>query len=388
MLKENGYNGNEYVDYILEGSQINIDDMSNMLKFINSHSNIYLFGKGKCGSGFKEYSTICGFNNVKGFITSDTVNEFLGQYKQGEDGIILTLKSDYYREVLPLLWGFVDREDILFLLEKTKDIFVRVFSREYLVKHMWITLPMTKHCNINCASCNMFSPICKPECYTFEQVKKDLSIIKNIEIPLTKINITGGEPFLNPEIITILKYVRESFPNTKIEFFTNAILVDKLSDNEMVELAGCNAEFQITDYGIENDKLNNVYAKFDRFNIDYRINYNDENKLFFKKVINFDGDTPPYEYINCQYYTFCTAPILYNGKLYKCPLALNADSINSFFDKKIEVTSSDLLDINLVDDADKIYNFWESRLPMCRYCPRLSQTVKWTRSKRKIDEWT
>ena len=387
MLKENGYNGNEYVDYILEENQINIDDMNNMINFINNHSNVYLYGKGMCGSGFKEYSTICGFNNVKGFITSDTVDEFLNQYEQGKDGIILTLKSDYYRDILPLLWGVVNREDILFLLEKTKDIFVRVFSKEYLATHMWLTLPMTKHCNINCASCNMFAPICKPECYTLEQVKKDLTIIKDIRIPLTKINITGGEPFLNPEIISVLKLIRETFPSTKIEFFTNAILADRLSDDELIELASCRAEFQITDYGIERDKLESVYAKFDHYNIDYRINYNDENKVFFKKSINFDGDTPAYEYISCQYYTFCMRPVLYNGKLYKCPLALNADNINNFFDKKLEVTSLDFLDINSVDTPDKIYDFWKSRLPMCRYCPRLTESVKWTRSKRTIDEW-
>ena len=44
MLKENGYNGNEYVDYILEENQINIDDMNNMINFINNHSNVYLYG--------------------------------------------------------------------------------------------------------------------------------------------------------------------------------------------------------------------------------------------------------------------------------------------------------------------------------------------------------
>ena len=49
MLKENGYNGNEYVDYILEENQINIDDMNNMINFINNHSNVYLYVKnGTC----------------------------------------------------------------------------------------------------------------------------------------------------------------------------------------------------------------------------------------------------------------------------------------------------------------------------------------------------
>lgn len=388
MLVENGYNGNEYVDCILEENQINIDDMNNIIDFINNHSEIYLFGKGMCGSGFKEYSTASGFSNVSGFVTSDTVDEFLNHYEKGKIGIILTLKSDYYREVLPLLWGNVEREDILFLLEKTKDIFVRVFSREYLAKHMWITLPVAKHCNINCASCNMFSPICKPESYKLEQVKKDLKVIKDINIPLSKINVTGGEPFLNQEIVPILQYIRDSFPNTKIEFFTNAIMVDRLSDDELIDLASCRAEFQITDYGIDSDKLERVYAKFNRFNIDYRINYNEENKVFFKKSINFDGDTPAYEYINCQYYTFCMGPFLYNGKLYKCPLALNADDINSFFDEKLELTSLDYLDISSIDTPDKIYDFWRSRLPMCRYCPRLTETIKWTRSKRTIEEWT
>ncbi len=387
MSKIDEFDGNVYVDVTLNENQVDVTDMNNMLTFIKTHKNVYLFGNGLCGTGMRKYFEVCGYRNIIGNITSDTISRVVEEYEKGRDGIIFTLKSDYYQEIFPAIWGKIAIGDVLFLKERTKQIFIHTFSKEYLDNHMWLTLPLALHCNINCASCNMFSPLCEPKVYTLRDVKKDMEKMKHINVKFNRINISGGEPFLNPEIVEILEYIRSEFPNLKIDVYTNGLLLHKLPDNKLEALSKCRAEFHITEYGIQKEKLDAVYCKLDKMNIQYIIDYTDEQKLFYKKVIDFDKKVPAYEYINCQYYTYCFALFLFNGRLFKCPMALNVDEINKFSEKKIELTEYDYMNLEDVETPSQIHDFWRSRLPLCGYCPRVTEAITWRRSERKIEEW-
>lgn len=387
MAKIKEFNGNDYVDNTIGENEIDKTDMDNLLSFLAKHKNVYLFGEGLCGTGMAEYLSVCGYKNVRGNVTSNSFEQKLKQYQIGIDGIILSLKADYYAEILPLILKKISINDILFLKEKTKQIFTRTFSRDYLKNHMWLTLPIALHCNINCASCNMFSPLCKKELYTLDSVRRDIAVIKEINLNLNRINITGGEPFLNTEIVEILKYIRSEFESIKIDLYTNGLVINNLSDEQLEAIAMNEIEFHITEYGVNPEKLDILYQRLDRLNISYVVDYLDENKLFYKKVIDFDKSVPVYEYINCQYYTYCFALFMYNGKLFKCPMALNVDKINMYSNKKIEFTPNDYLDLSNVNSVDQIYDFWQSRLPMCDYCPRVTETFTWRKSERKIEEW-
>lgn len=388
MSKIREYNGNNYSNSIVDYYNIDETDMENIIFFIRKYDEIYLYGNGQCGSGMKEYFDICGFHNIKGFVTSDTLQEFAKGYKRQKCGIILALKSDYYSEILPGLLKLVDVEDVLFLKERSKLVFMNTFSREYLSRNFWINLPIAKHCNINCASCNMFSPLCAREFYTLESVRKDMEKIKKIGIPLTHINITGGEPFLNPEILDILMFIRDMFPETRIDVYTNALLMANYGDQEFEKLGKCDLIFYITEYGIDMDGLSAVYQRMDEFHIKYESNYTDGTKEFYKKTIDFEHAVPKYEYINCLYYTFCRAVFVFEGKIYKCPMAMNREYINRVSEKKIEMSNKDYLVLADVNSSEEIYDFWRSRLPMCSYCPRTTEIVTWHRSERKIEEWT
>lgn len=385
MSKTKEFNGDKYVELVLDENQIT--DLDQILEFIENHENVYLFGQGKCGNGFKEYADICGLTKVKDFITSDKVEEFLKRYQPGRDGVMLTLKADFYREVLPELWGKIDIHDLFFFRERSKQIFIQTFSREFLNDHFWLTLPVTKHCNINCSSCNMFSPLCEKEFYTLENIKKDLGKIKEIDLKLDRINITGGEPFLNPELLEILFCIRTLYPKLKIDVYTNGLPIMNYTDEQFELLKKCNTEIQVTEYGISDEKLKFVYNKFEEFNISYRVDFFEDSKLFFKKPIDFDRKAAPYEFINCQYYTFCFSLFVFNGILYKCAMALNAQNINRYSDKKLELTDKDYLNLDDVKSPEQIHDFWRSRLPMCSYCPRVFEVISWKPSERKIEEW-
>ena len=51
------------------------------------------------------------------------------------------------------------------------------------------------------------------------------------------------------------------------------------------------------------------------------------------------------------------------------------------------MTEKDYLELKDVTSAKQIYDFWKSRLPMCRYCPRVTEAITWKRSEKKIEEW-
>lgn len=380
--------GNDYVESTLRDNQICIEDMEAILNFLKSHKNVYLYGNGKCGTGFMEYCKTSNFSNVKGYITSENSESFLDKYKHGEDGVILTLKSDYYPEIMPILWGRMDSSDILFLRENTKNIFIRTFSWEYLSDHMWITLPLAKHCNVNCASCSMFSPICEKEFYTLEDIKQDIFHMKRIQLKMNRINISGGEPLLNPEFVKIVEAIREAYPKIPINIYTNALLANRFSEEELERISNISAEFMITDYELDKERLEKVYEVFDSFGIQYQVNHDGDGKVYFKKTIDFEKKVPAYEYINCQHYTFAFSVFIFKGIIYKCPLALSTKSINKYFKRMLELTDKDYLKISDMENQSQIYEFIRSRHPMCSYCPRVSETITWHRSERKIEEWT
>jgi hypothetical protein len=117
------------------------------------------------------------------------------------------------------------------------------------------------------------------------------------------------------------------------------------------------------------------------------INRTDEQKLFYKKVIDFDKQVSVYDYINCQYYTFAFSVFMYNGKLFKCPMAMNVDKINQYSKKKLEITDEDYLELDHLKSEEQLYGYWKNRMQMCGYCPRVTEAFQWKKSERKIEEW-
>lgn len=385
MGKIQEFNGDDYVDITLKDNQIS--DLDRILTFIGSHKKIYLFGNGNCGKGFNEYLKIGNVVKINGFLTSDNWQDFLNVYQSGIDGIVLTLSSDYYAEVLPLIWNTIKLEDILFLNENSKRIFIQSFSDEYIKKHFWLTLPLAKHCNVNCASCNMFSPLCEREFYSLESVKKDLLKFKEMDFYLEKINVSGGEPFLNPEAVDILQCIRDMFPDVRIDVYTNGIPFMSFTEEQLEGLRLSGVNIQITEYEVSIHKMQDIYDKLDQAELSYKVDVYDSVKKFYIKPIDFRGNVNEYDYIDCQYYTFCFSLFLFNGKAYKCPMTMNVDAINNYSENKLEISPEDYLVLSQVESSQQIYDFWKSRLPMCRYCPRVKEVVTWRKSKKRIEEW-
>lgn len=85
---------------------------------------------------------------------------------------------------------------------------------------------IVKHCNLNCAYCDHFSPWKKGFVSLADLTKWFETWSRKITIP--QVHILGGEPLLHPDLIKILKKANEFWCNSQIFLVTNGYLVGPL----------------------------------------------------------------------------------------------------------------------------------------------------------------
>ena len=84
-----------------------------------------------------------------------------------------------------------------------------------------IEIHIVNHCNLNCVSCNHFSPLAKPWFITKDSLQNSLNLIQE-NIPNVKhLILLGGEPTLHPDLLELCKIARNIMPNTEISVMSN-----------------------------------------------------------------------------------------------------------------------------------------------------------------------
>ncbi|MFA6171740.1 MAG: radical SAM protein [Patescibacteria group bacterium] len=90
-----------------------------------------------------------------------------------------------------------------------------------------LTIAITYRCNLRCAMCNIWA-VENPE-------ELPLEFFSNLSPDLRYVNISGGEPFLHPQITEIIKAVKEISPKAKIIISTNGFAVSLIT-KKMAEI--------------------------------------------------------------------------------------------------------------------------------------------------------
>jgi hypothetical protein len=78
-----------------------------------------------------------------------------------------------------------------------------------------------------------------------------------------------------------------------------------------------------------------------------------------------------------------------NGKIYPCNTIACIEHFNKFFDKCLEVTKDDVIEIENVNNIREVYEFLIKPKPFCKYCNRrgIQFGIEWGISKKEITEW-
>ena len=285
--------------------------------------------------------------------------------------------------ILGIKFSFRNKDIILNFTKTNSNRFTPKTTLDLVEFHI------VEHCNLKCKSCVHFSPLAKEEFLDLKIFEKDIKqMAKLSKANINRINIFGGEPLLNPNVLQYLQIARKNFKNSQIALVTNAILLPKQNDNFWKTLNANNITISITKYPI-NLPYEEIFliAKKNSVKIEFFSADKKNNQWHFP--LDLEGkQSKIYNFSVCQEANKCTN--IYKGKLYICPIASNIHHFANHFNKNIKLTENDYIDIYKTDDIEDILLFISKPSPFCKYCNIKARTFnnEWAISKKDISEWT
>jgi MoaA/NifB/PqqE/SkfB family radical SAM enzyme len=267
-------------------------------------------------------------------------------------------------------------------------------------KQLHFEVHIAEQCNLNCAGCLHFSPLAPKQFLDIEKYKNDCKRIAVLTGGIIeRIDLLGGEPLLNSDIIDIVKISRSYFPERVIRIITNGTLLKNQSDEfwDCCHVNNIIIMVSIYPINIDYDFIINK-AKSHRVRIDFRgdtkvlsksakefsANYFDSKWLKFP--IDIEGRQNPVK--NAALCPAIDCFQLVEGKLYKCAPLAYVKYFNSYFDAGFEITEDDYIDIYKAKNVDEILDKLRKPAPFCRYCKtEIPQYIKWKTTKKEISAW-
>jgi molybdenum cofactor biosynthesis enzyme MoaA len=262
---------------------------------------------------------------------------------------------------------------------------------------------LTDKCNLNCAGCLHFSPLCEKlnliSIQTFENDIKRLSALTNGKC--ADIMILGGEPLLHPEINSFLKITRNYFPSFLssggygiIKLVTNGILLPNQPDDFWEICHVNNVRIVISNYPVkiekeyikEKAKKHGVQIKLYEEGIESRMP--GSSNQWAKIPIDVEGkQNYKKSFGKCFLAGSCFQ--LVNGKIYKCARIAYVNYFNEKFNQQLKVVENDYIDIYKMNNIVEILNELTNPAPFCRYCKvqDLTWHNHWKNSRNSIDEY-
>ncbi len=305
--------------------------------------------------------------------------------------VLQELASDNYDQYMQIRysennWQLNVNGKELFVLERRfcDLIYDRLSIKE--PKDIYVAFHIADHCNLNCQMCNKFSPLAKEKFISAEGIIKDafrLAEISNGEIP--KINITGGEPLLHPELEKIIEGIHQAFPECEIQLQTNGTKL-KEKGKSFFELCKRNNVFILmTRYPIPFD-----YSEIEKMckeNSVRTMRAVEEEKTSWKFPIDVDGKQEKYMTLFCWMHGKCINVL--EGKLYPCGFMHASRHFEKYFGYQFVRNEEDSLDLYSIKNFEDIAVFLSQFQPFCRYCniKKWEVDLPWDTSKRKVDEW-
>ena len=247
--------------------------------------------------------------------------------------------------------------DFAVAFEQKEDCVNRVESlleRSALVMP-YMTMLVTSKCSLRCRDCNNLIPLCNGgRTLGVNQILSDLRAIGEAVECCICVNITGGEPFLHPDLGAILREVTSYDRFLFVEVITNGTILPKA---EWVEyLKHPKVIVKVSEYP-GYTKTNAVEEFFKRHDIRFQIRpdlqwvtsggIKRRNKQY-EEIVN--------EYLRCWSGKYCKS--IWEGRLYACARAAflhdikASDHVSDYVELHSERLKEDLMNHMLSPYAD------------------------------------
>ena len=89
----------------------------------------------------------------------------------------------------------------------------------------YLELHLTDHCNLNCRGCSHYCPLAPRQYADLSRYQSDMHRIRQLFRNIHTIRLMGGEPLLHPDPASFVIATRAVFPQARIRFVTNGILL-------------------------------------------------------------------------------------------------------------------------------------------------------------------
>lgn len=198
-------------------------------------------------------------------------------------------------------------------------------------------------CNLACKGCISLSDWPRNGVEPRQNILTYIDYWKKLIEPEV-VTIFGGEPTLHPELQGVCTDIREAWPSSIIRLITNGYLLDNFDPNFWFTLG--KFEIQISIHRKDHEQLINKHIRqiliqrtdwtiqknnsLDHRQIEWQSDHVRVYKSIFKDfIIPFQSQDQTIDFWHsdpAQAHKICGAPntpILYKGKLYKCPAVAN-----------------------------------------------------------------
>jgi len=251
-----------------------------------------------------------------------------------------------------------------------------------------LDLMIAYSCNLSCVGCISLSDRQRDGIATYSEIHEWVRQWKQ-KINPSVLTIFGGEPCLHPDLLDICALVRNTWADCTIRLITNGYLLDNFDSAAWFTFD--KFEMQISVHRKDHEKLINQKikgilshrkdwkVKIHGGNQHKQIEWISENVSIYKSI--FKDFVVPFKEIGSTItawdsdpaaaHKICgspATPILYKGKLYKCPPVANI----------IDLTGSCYADYAGVDPEDDLLPFVNAiNKPesVCGQCPDQSQAI-------------
>lgn len=236
---------------------------------------------------------------MKGMSTKDYLSKinFLGRnIKINSLEFMKAIKEIPYREKDIIDIAIIDNQGynkakykrIKKSLTTMQEIKTKVNQKRLFIQDR-VRFSLTDKCNLSCYYCHNEGQghSCNVNNLSLDYIKDFVNFVKNNDVYISKINITGGEPLLHKDVLEIIKIL--SNVCKKIKLNTNGTLLNK---EIILKLKECG----LTDMNVGIDSFINVQSKPNLYKFNYDIEILKQNVLFAKDYFNVSLNTVVTDY--------------------------------------------------------------------------------------------
>lgn len=248
-----------------------------------------------------------------------------------------------------------------------------------------LDLMIAYSCNISCHGCISVSDIKRNGVAPYEEIINWLDQWQD-KITPELVTIFGGEPCLHPKLTEICFRVRQTWPHTQMRLITNGYLLNNFDSASWYEFG--NFEMQVSIHRKDHETYINQHIKnillhrkdwqVKKFGGDHhkQIAWISKNITIYKSIfkdfiVPYSQGFKPYNSDPAAAHKICGAnatPILYKGRLYKCPPVANIIDITGSYYKDYQGYGVD-------DDLQEFVSNIGQPEAVCGFCPDSTQAT-------------